>query len=68
MTMMLVLMGAKSRLKNGETFLTLNFHIQILLLHIILITLRIDHGADGVLKDAELANNIGLVIVNTIYP
>ena len=68
MTKNVALMGSKPRLKNGGTFLTLSFHIQILLLHIILITLHIGLGADGVLKAAESANNTGLVIANTISP
>ena len=68
MTKNVASMGAKSRLNNGETFPTLNFHIQMLLLHTILITLRVDLGADGVLKAAGSANNTGFVIVNTIYP
>ena len=67
-TKKLALMGAKLRLRNEREFQILNFRTLTSSLRTTSIIPRIDLGADGVLKAAELVNNTDLVIANTISP
>jgi len=68
MTLEMLSMGAKLRLRIEGRSLILNYPILISLPSTTSIIPRTDHGADGASKVVVLVSSTDHAIVNTIYP